>query len=332
MQQRYLTTVFILIILVALFSKMQFEWKATYLFVTKIADSTKHFLHNSNTLNKEQLTSVTPQCTEAFKRRHFIYLDFQPGRTGNAFFQVCCLLAVSARNCYTPMIHRQNRIFSRSFEPYYDLKNTAILNQTIYYSTFRVIPKSFVYYRRKFDIESQSNWTIKYRCPGNFFIEDQEEFVRSSIRLKKRYLLEAGEYIKKSFYRRSTVAIHVRRTDRINFDNYEFSDFKWYKSYIEKAMKHLKADYNDLSFIFLSDDIAWCKENFHGPHIHFSPGTSVGFDLALLALCDHVILTVGTFGRNGAWIGEHKSVIYSKYFGVPRFYNKDFFMKSWTGI
>ena len=331
MQRKYFVSFLAVIIIVLVLSGMvQYKWTATY--VKNSLDSTQFFQIKSNTSNKELLGNVSFRCTEAFKRRHFILLDLKPGRTGNTFFQVCCLLAISARNCYTPVLDRKNNIFSRTFKPFYDLENVEMPEQKIDNSTFRAMPRVFVFQRGHIGIEDRYNWTLKFRCSGNIFIEDQEEFVRSSITLKKRYLREAGNYIKKSFSRRSTVAIHVRRTDRINFDNYEFSDFKWYKSYIEKAMKHLKADYKDLSFIFLSDDIAWCKDNFHGPHIHFSHGTSVGFDLALLALCDHVILTVGTFGRNGAWLGEHKSVIYSKYFGVPRFYNNDFFMKSWTGI
>ena len=309
---------------------VQYKWTATC--VKNTSDSTQCFQNKSNSSNKELVSYVSFRCTEAFKRRQFIILDLRPGRTGNTFFQVGCLLVISARNCYTPMLDRNNKIFSRTFKPFYDLENVEMPKQKIDNSTFRALPRIFVFQRRKFGIKDRYNWTLTDRCSGNIFIEDQEEFVRASIRLKKRYLQEAGNYIKKSFLRRSTVAIHVRRTDRINFDDYEFSDLKWYKSYIEKAMKHLKADYKDLSFVFLSDDTAWCKKNFHGAHIHFSPGTSVGFDLALVALCDHVILSVGTFGRNGAWLGEHKSVIYSKYFGIPRFYNNDFFMKSWTGI
>ena len=302
----------------------RYKWMATYV---------KNILHNKlNTSNEELLNNVSFQCTEAFKRRHYIFLDLNSGRTGNTVFKVCCLLAISARNCYTPMIDRENKRFLRTFKPFFDLRNVEMPEQKIDKSTFRALPTEFASQRRKIGIGDQYNWTLKSRCSGNSYIEDQEQFVRSSIRLKRRYLLEADKYISKFFSKRSTVAIHVRRTDRINFDSYKFSGFEWYKSFIEKAMKYLKADYKDLSFIFVSDDIAWCKENFHGPHIHFSPGTSVGFDLALLAICDHVILTVGTFGRNGAWLGEHKSVIYSKYFGIPRFYRDNFFLKSWTGI
>ena len=109
--------------------------------------------------------------------------------------------------------------------------------------------------------------------------------------------------------------------------------------YIQRAMAHYQTWYNKITFIVLSDDIRWCRENIHNSEhsVIFSPFSNPGNDLSLMSLCDHMIMTTGTFGWWGSWLaGGH--VIY--YGGYPRlgseldkhFVKEDFYPKQWTQL
>ena len=73
--------------------------------------------------------------------------------------------------------------------------------------------------------------------------------------------------------------------------------------------------------------------------IHFSPGLSREFDLALLAECNDSIMSVGTFGWWGGWLAGG-DVIYFNHpianrsnIGINRLWvNEDFFWPTWIGM
>ena len=68
----------------------------------------------------------------------------------------------------------------------------------------------------------------------------------------------------------------------------------------------------DAIFVVVSDDIEWAKENIIGEDIFYSDDDhseeAVGTDLAIMANCNHTIMTYGTFGMWGAffckWNGD----------------------------
>ena len=147
---------------------------------------------------------------------------------------------------------------------------------------------------------------------------------------------------------RSTfIGIHVRRTDFVEIE--ETSGRLVPKArYLKKAMIYFLSRYQNVEFIVCSDDLDWCKlnETFLQPGklsaiatygIHFSPGTSPEHDLALLAQCNHTIITVGTFGWWGAWLAGGEVI----YFNHPNkegssidkdFTAEDYFWPTWIGM
>ncbi len=83
------------------------------------------------------------------------------------------------------------------------------------------------------------------------------------------------------------VAIHVRRTDHVEFLSGQ-NRFAQPPNYYARAMDYYRGcDDGDVEFVVLSDDIAWCEENIRGGDVICSRGLSPGEDLALASLCDH---------------------------------------------
>jgi hypothetical protein len=70
----------------------------------------------------------------------------------------------------------------------------------------------------------------------------------------------------------------------------------------------------DSTFIFISDDINWVKENFKGDNIIYSPFKSDIDDLTLMVKCDNNIIANSSFSWWGAYLNknENKKIIAPK--------------------
>ena len=109
-----------------------------------------------------------------------------------------------------------------------------------------------------------------------------------------------------------------------------------------------------VQFIVASDSVAWIKSainftsiahqlnqtstnNTVAVDVAHSEGHDPGFDLALMSLCDGVIMSTGTYGWWGAWLANKTTVYYSNW---PRarsalsrlFRRDDFFPPNWIPI
>lgn len=135
------------------------------------------------------------------------------------------------------------------------------------------------------------------------------------------------------------VGIHVRRGDYLIYSD------KGYTvptvSYFRKAMKYFTDMFDRVQFFVASDDPLWIKANIntvgHSPavvNVTHSSGHSPGQDLAILSLCEHVIMSTGTFGWWAAWLAKGVTIYYGEFprRGSPLekvFERKDFFPPHW---
>lgn len=101
------------------------------------------------------------------------------------------------------------------------------------------------------------------------------------------------------------VAVHVRRTDYLHLINkHPQYGAEWY----ERAMK----EFDGYRFIFYSDDINWCRQNFgHRSDCEFSSNTDPILDLIEASCMEHSIISSSTFGWWIGWLNrnENKRVI-----------------------
>ena len=59
-----------------------------------------------------------------------------------------------------------------------------------------------------------------------------------------------------------------------------------------------------VQFVVLTDGIRWCRENLNWDHVVFSTGRSAAVDLAIASLCDHAIITAGSFSWWAGWFAN----------------------------
>eukprot|EP00096_Caligus_rogercresseyi_P007243 TRINITY_DN2504_c0_g1_i1.p1 TRINITY_DN2504_c0_g1~~TRINITY_DN2504_c0_g1_i1.p1 ORF type:complete len:419 (+),score=24.23 TRINITY_DN2504_c0_g1_i1:52-1308(+) len=153
-----------------------------------------------------------------------------------------------------------------------------------------------------------------------------EQELSKDLTLKKKFLDAAEESItgaikdyqtakkKRTAYKRKDIAlvgIHSRRTDHLGYERVQgYMSLK--PSYFMEAMHLFKERYGErVLFLYVSDDLAWGKENL-GPRTKKSKDLfflgeglgskedSIGHDLAVLKSCNHTIQSHGTFSY---WAG-----------------------------
>lgn len=171
-----------------------------------------------------------------------------------------------------------------------------------------------------------------------------------------------GEYVQDG---RPVIGIHVRRGDVLRPEARKLGFSHAPKSYIDNAMKYMLQKYPTAVFLVASDDVQWCKENVIPPKLSdifdgqeslqklqdsskakalqdkvpvvFSNAYDMWSDFTVLSLCNHSIITVGTFGWWSAWLANG-DVVYYKDIPLPgskleyELTKEDFFPPHWVGL
>jgi len=154
-----------------------------------------------------------------------------------------------------------------------------------------------------------------------------------------------AEYLAKRWVNSRDVytAIHIRRGDKL----WDYGNVVPPLHYYVSAMATLAhlfplTGLNNSNFVVVTDDMKWVggQSLFSGMQIlntHEDPS----FDMAVIAACKHKILSIGTFGWWGAYLGDTgdnrtSAVIYPVLqMAWPKasgFDNSDYFPPHWTGI
>ena len=182
------------------------------------------------------------------------------------------------------------------------------------------------------------NLTLTGYLQSYKYFNNVPQILRKTFKIKRGYNDQASTFLKeKTPTEKTLIGIHVRRTDFMtHFAKYEgrvVAD----GNYTRKAMSAFRAQYIDAFFVVVSDDQDWCKENIKGNDVTFSPFKEPIVDMAILSLCDHVIITAGTFGWWGAWLANGTTV-YLKDFpkhgsGLEKYMpHEDYYYPHWIGL
>jgi hypothetical protein len=149
------------------------------------------------------------------------------------------------------------------------------------------------------------------------YFDKNRECILNSFNLKRGH--QKNKVLKKYLCQISeseSVALHVRRGDYLlnkNQEHHGACDLDYYK----KAILHMQGmTKNDCMFFIFSDDITWCRENFHflNNKLFIVDTDKPVYDLELMKNCKHNIISNSTFSWWGAWLNnfDRKIVIAPK--------------------
>ena len=269
--------------------------------------------------------------------RTYISLEFG-GRTGNIIFEYASLLGIGKRNNLTPIIPS-----SLSLCEVFQIKTLRTSNVDALLGNYNRHEefgrRASAYDPRTERLEFKNTKLAGYFQSWRYFKMAETE-IREQLTFKPVIKQKAETFLQEHLTPTSRgssvvrVGIHVRRADHLDpyFQNYGYTTPD--AAYFIKAMLYFRDKFDSVQFVVCSDDIGWCRENIIGDDVVYSRTNSAMVDLAILSLCDHTIMSVGSFGWWGAWLTNGTTIYYNKWpkeFSLLE-YNvdkKDYFPPEW---
>jgi hypothetical protein len=111
-----------------------------------------------------------------------------------------------------------------------------------------------------------------------------------------------------------TVGVHIRRGDYINDKHTQKFHGNCGKDYYLEAIKKIKQEKKDITFIFFSDDIDWVKKNFENIsssvlYVDENKDSESWKDMLLMSYCNHQIIANSSFSWWAAWLNANPDKI-----------------------
>ncbi|XP_045184145.2 galactoside 2-alpha-L-fucosyltransferase Sec1-like [Mercenaria mercenaria] len=304
-----------------------------------------HTLADFYKLNEERVKLVTGSrqkntgnIEESIRRlrpkacKRFVGLVPAKGRTGNMMFEVASIIGIAYMYDVIPIIPEELPL-----NKYFELPNTIKRKHNVLKNVARLVCKpAAIYCNFTKAFTSKSNITVHGYLQSWKYFEHARDIIRSVFKFKTKHYLRAKHYLSSIYmngYER--VCIHVRRGDIANKRKIKFGYAVADVVFIEKARKFYIKRFSKVQFIILSDDKDWCRKNLKD--VYISPFSSAADDMALMTLCDHVTITVGTFGWWGGWLSNGTTVYFdgfpTPHSGLASKMNRDdYYPPNWIGI
>ncbi|XP_040289732.1 galactoside alpha-(1,2)-fucosyltransferase 2-like [Bufo bufo] len=138
------------------------------------------------------------------------------------------------------------------------------------------------------------------------------------------------------------IGVHVRRGDYVDVMPKKRQGVVADKNYLQQAMDYFRLKYENPLFVVTSNGMNWCKEHIKNSlgDVYFAGDgqeRSPARDFALLAHCNHTIMTIGSFGYWAAYLAGGET-IYLTNFTLPDspflniFKYTSVFLPEWIGI
>jgi len=182
-------------------------------------------------------------------------------------------------------------------------------------SNFIVIQeKLYIQYCNVTERLPERNITLKGYFHSRRYFDESEGELRKDFTFMNSTMDSAHLFLRNitpsewNVFEHKKVVIHVRRTD-MDFESHVNRGWTRIESdFFQRAMQYFKLQHSHVLFVVLSDDIEWCRNNIMGSHVFYSQGHTPATDLAIASLCDHAIITKGTYSLWVAWLANGVTV------------------------
>ncbi|KAL4226913.1 glycosyltransferase 11 [Mactra antiquata] len=270
---------------------------------------------------------------EVFSRCGFISIQRSRGRTGNNMFQVASLFGTAYDLDLIPVIHPAFPLRNQYNLP--NVMNITLMN--VY--TCNKESKVRVYTKCTIPVGMKIvNMTMTgFRQSWKYFHHIESVIAKIyKNNFKRNSLSKAKSFVKTvSDTTYTVVGVHIRRTD-IQINRLKHGSNYADVNYFNKAMTYFRIFYHKVRFIIMSDDLRWVKVNLKSSDIFYSPFKCAADDIALMSVCNHMIVTYGTFGWWGAWLANGTTVFFPEKYIEPEKVlpnmNSDYYIPGSMGI
>ena len=291
----------------------------TYQNNVSMNDLTFHTIQKNKTLSHlEQKNMTIPEATPRIKwntqcNGSNIYglIVHMRNRLGNNMFQFASSLGIAYRHGFVPVFPDQYwspifKMFNFTVPLYESLPESCKKYPTVNYTQIN--------HANIYDQHTEGLGYISRHRKSNIYLdgfwENEKYFVNIRSEIKKQFKFndviesDARQFLREQMKRYNgkqfvKVGVHLRLSDRL---------WEWKEKamkYLQKAVSFYQKLYENLLFVVCSDSIPAAREIFpNGTNVTYSEkfGDKPWVDMAVLTLCDHSIISVGTFGWWAAWL------------------------------
>ena len=264
-------------------------------------------------------------------RNLYIQCPETKGRLGNQMFQIAATLGIAHAINYKPVIspsHPLVKYFEINVSTIHPDKPITITEEPWRHGTMRPAGNCIMDYNLTLDGYFQA-WTYFTNIP---------ETIRKAFTIRSEYLNQAKTFVgRKQEESLTLVGIHVRRGDVLSKGEQDAGFTVADKHYISEAMKFYRNRCDLVRFIVCSDDVEWSRSNIEGSDVVFSPFQEAIIDMAIMSLCDHTIITSGTFSWWSGWLSGGQ-VVYLRDYPRPgselakEFIQDIYYPPAWVGL
>ena len=212
------------------------------------------------------------------------------GRLGNQLFQWSSLSGIAS--LHDMQVCLEGGDLAKFFEGVKDSEAECVLPTP----AMRVSEGSKYAVHNSFQL-TQSTVLHGYLQSWKYF----DQNLRSALKFKQTVEEQAATFLS-GFGSMTFVGIHVRHLHQREVDYLRFPPAE----YFQNVMTYFRSKYTDVMFVVTSDDTAWCSEQdvFAVPDVQVvTQQHGAAVDMAILAACDHIAITCGTFGWWAAYLG-----------------------------
>jgi galactoside 2-L-fucosyltransferase 1/2 len=239
------------------------------------------------------------------------------GRLGNIMFQYVGLYMLARYHDRELVIDEE---MARTLNTTFDMKSRTLQRQRFFKGTAPNITQiGDIYTPREqfFNISTKEDFKLEnYLIDWGLFVYAAKE-VCQLFTFRNSIITEAKSAIVSCILQttpcpviiRTLVGIHVRMGDRVRSSRNETAaNMKYYIH----AMQYYRNKYPATHFIVATTERAWCEGNLLPlPGVSMlPPGGSAAVDLAALSLCDHTIMSIGTYGMWAGWLAGGEVVYF----------------------
>lgn len=263
------------------------------------------------------------------------------GRLGNQIFQYAVLLNLANKlNTEVILPLKNNNVKQDGCFDY--STNSWIPYKLDLYDCFKITSKQsnkidvkYTYKEPHFNYSETINSIVDFTSVEGYFQSekyfiDSKEKILSEFIFKDEIETEANYFInnvKNSVNDKEIVGIHVRRGDAVVNPTFFLLDIEYFISCITKYFTD-----TEYAFVFISDDIKWCKNTFESADNVFFSEKSSFVDLCIMSKCNHNIISNSSYSWWGAYLNKNKNkkiIAPSKWFKNKSIIMKDLYCENW---
>jgi galactoside 2-L-fucosyltransferase 1/2 len=237
-------------------------------------------------------------------------------RLGNNIFQFASALGIAYKKNMTLIISKEDTVYN-----IFRLRNSSHLSigdkkSMCSNADFRKEKQGSLYDENIFHFTPNATYRLGYFLQSWKYFQEASVELRQQLHFREPLQNKANVLMNSILHQYSKsrkhvtlIAIHIRRTDKVNNTRgYQVANTKYFQTAMRLFDDHLFP-----IFILCTDDLQWSKANiFPKYRVKFISGNSPMEDLALMASCDHVISSVGSFSWWAGWL-SNGTVVYFKW-------------------